>query len=219
MLALVKKDIQTNQISVHIGVFMFILITYLITLPPSFIFLISFTALALSIFINDERRSVNRFLLSMPIDKSDIVKSRYLYSMSMALYTLVMQFVIMLIFHLFSLDFLYMYSWKDIIALFGLACLMLAICIPIIYALSSFIQAMMIIYLAFIVGTYFLLNELAKAMNLTNEVIFNDLDPGFALIVERYFPTPSYWLFLIFSLLILYLSTLLSIRIFKRNDY
>jgi|SRR5690625_1392592 len=218
MFMLVRKDIQANHWSIYVGTVFFLLLTYLITLPPTIVYLLTSFAIIFSAFSYDDKVDANRYFLSMPIIKRNIVKSRYLYSISIMIGTLLIQFIMMLITQfVFEVD-LYVYSWYDILTLIGIGFLMIAVFTPILYYFSSITNAMFSIF--FLVGllTIVMMGELDKVLSFTDTIIFNDIDPGFSLIVEKYFPAPSYMIFIIFSGILLYGSLLLSIYFFKRKD-
>ncbi|HLR70061.1 MAG TPA: ABC-2 transporter permease [Pseudogracilibacillus sp.] len=218
MIRLINKDFQANNWSVYIGVIVFIFISYLVTIPPTVIFLLSTFAIVFSAYSHDDKNSVNRFLLSMPIVKEDIVKSRYVYSVTIAIGTLLIQLIMMNIISFFFETNLYMYTWQDVMTLIGMVGVMIAIFSPILYLFRSITNAMFFICFLIGVGTVLLMNELERVLPFTNTIVFNDIDAGFALLVERYFPAPAYIVFILFSSLLMYLSFLLSIYLFKQRD-
>ncbi len=218
MFMLVRKDIQANHWSIYVGSVFFLLLTYLITLPPTVVYFLTSFAIIFSAFSYDDKVEANRYLLSMPIVKEKIVKSRYFYSIVIMIGTLFIQLIMMIIMQfIFEAEF-YMYSWYDIVTLIGIGLLMIAVFTPIMYYFSSITNAMFSIF--FLVGllTMVMMGELDKVLSFTDTIIFNDIDPGFSLIVGKYFPVPSYMIFIIFSGILLYGSMLLSVYFFKRKD-
>jgi len=218
MIRLVNKDFQANNWRVYIGMIVFIFISYLVTIPPTLIFLLSTSAIVFSVYSHDDKSSVNRFLLSMPIVKKDIVKGRYLYSVTIAIGTVFIQLIMMNIISFFFETNLYMYTWQDVMTLIGMAGVMIAIFLPILYLFRSITNAMFFICFLIGVGTVLLMNELEHVLPFTNTIVFNDIDAGFVLLVDRYFPTPAYIVLILFSSLLVYLSLLLSIYLFKQRD-
>lgn len=218
MLVLLKKDLQINHWAVYGGLVMFLLLTYLVTLSPTAFYLLSVFAITFSIYTYDEKGRVNHFLVSMPIQRKDIVKSRYLYNLTVAVGILCLQLIVMMVIHfLFSLD-LYIYTWQDIVTLLGFTCLMFAIFTPFFYIVSSTTKAMLYIFILIGMGTVLLLNELDRVLSFSNSFILNDIDAGFALIVEHYFPTLSYVIFILLVSILLYSSFLISNYFFNKKD-
>lgn len=218
MLVLLKKDLQINHWAVYGGLVMFLLLTYLVTLPPTAFYLLSVFTITFSIYTYDEKGRVNHLLVSMPIRRKDIVKSRYLYSLTVAVCILCLQLIIMIVIHfLFTMN-LYIYTWQDILTLLGLTCLMFAIFTPVFYIVSSTTKAMFYILILIAVSTVILMNELDRALSFSNSFILNDIDAGFALIIENYFPTLSYVIFILLVSILLYSSFLLSNYFFNKKD-
>lgn len=219
MYILVKKDIQANHWSVYVGTFSFVLLTYLVTLPATLVLFLSVFAITFSAFSYDDTVSANRYLLSMPIVRKDIVKARYLFGIVITTGILMGQFVIMKVMQYFFHTTLYVYHWQDMLALFGITLCMIAVFIPVIYFFNSVANAMFVIFALVGLTTIIMMNELEKVLPFTDAIIFNDVDPGFRLLMERYFPYPAYLFLIIFTGLILYASVLLSVYLFKRKDF
>jgi len=219
MFILIKKDIQANHWGIYVGTIIFLLITYLITLPPTIIYLLSCFSIIFSAFSYDDKADANRYFLSMPIIKADIVKSRYLYSIVIIIGTLLIQLIIMIMTHFIFATHFYMYSWQDSITLIGIAFLMIAVFTPVMYYFHSIINAMFSILFLVGLSTMVMMGELDKVLSFTNTIIFNDIDHGFSLLVEKYFPSPAHVLFIISTSILLYLSMLLSTSLFKKKDY
>ncbi len=218
MLVLLKKDLQINHWGIYGGLVLFLSLTYLVTLPPTLLYLLSVFALTFSTYTYDEKDRVHQFLVSMPIQRKDIVKSRYLYSVTVAVGVLCLQLILMIVIHfLFSFN-LYLYTWQDIVTLLGISCLMFAIFTPIFYIVSSTTKAMFYIFILIGIGTVGLMNELDRVLSFSNSFILNDIDSGFALIIENYFPTLSYVIFILLVSILLYSSFLVSNYFFNKRD-
>lgn len=62
------------------------------------------------------------------------------------------------------------------------------------------------------------MDELVDVLNMTNTVNFNAPDPGFVLLAEKYLPYYTYVTLPLATGIMLYLSIIVSIRIFARKD-
>lgn len=218
LVTLVKKDLLLNGWETYVGMALFVLIAYVVTLPPTFIFMIAFFALVFSSFTYDDKVQVNRFLCSLPIPKKLVVQSRYAYSLLITICTLLFQFIIIKVLQPFLSDSFYVYSFRDLIVLFCIGAVFIALCIPIIYFVRKLVTALGIILVMLAVGTVVIIDQLVTVLQLDDWIIFNELDAGFVLLAEKYFPWQPYLLIVIFTSILVYLSVIVSINIFTKND-
>lgn len=218
MLAFVKKDFLTNSWSSYVGIFIFIGLTYVVTLPPTFVFIISFFGFFSSVFLYDDKNNVNRFLKSLPVEKNSIVLSRYLYSILLIIFILLMQTSVMALFSPLYAKTHYMYSFRDIIVLFCIGCTIIAVCIPIFLKLPSAQTAIGIMLVLFGIGSVFTVDALAHVLEMTESVMFNDLDAGFVMLTEKYIPFFPYVTLLLGTAILLIISIKISNTFYTNKE-
>lgn len=217
MLALVKKDFLTNSWFTYVGIFLFIGLTYVVTLPPTFVFIICFFGFFSSVFLYDDKNNVNLFLKSLPVKVKSIVLARYLYSVLLIILILLMQTGVMALFSSLYSETHYMYSLRDIIVLFCIGCIIIALCIPVFSKVRSAQTAMGIMLILFGVGSVIIVGALVNVLEMTESFYFNDLDPGFVMLTEKYLPFFPYVTLLIGTAILLTFSIHISTAFFKKK--
>lgn len=217
MLALVKKDFLTNSWFSYIGIFLFIGLTYVVNLPPTFVFIICFFGVFSSVFLYDDKNNVNLFLKSLPVKVKSIVLARYLYSVLLIILILLMQTGVMALFSSLYSKTHYMYSLRDIIVLFCIGCIIIALCIPVFSKVRSAQTAMGIMLILFGVGSVIIVGALVNVLEMTESFYFNDLDPGFVMLTEKYLPIFPYVTLLIGTAILLTFSIYISTAFFKKK--
>ncbi|MEI3613862.1 ABC-2 transporter permease [Pseudogracilibacillus sp. SO30301A] len=217
MLTLIKKDFLTNSWFAYVGIVLFIGLTYVVTLPPTFMFIITFFGFFGSIFLYDDKNNVNLFLKSLPVKMKSIVLARYLYSVLLIILILLMQTGVMALFSSLYSKTHYMYSFRDIIVLFCIGCIIIALCIPVFFKFQSAQTAMGIMLTLFGIGSFFTVDALVKVLGMTESFYFNDLDPGFVMLAEKYLPFFPYVTLLIGTAILLTFSIHISTAFFKEK--
>lgn len=219
MVALLKQHALSNTIFNYVSILLFLAVAYFIALPPIFLFLIVFLALLLSLFIFDHTGKVNRFLVSLPVPKKRVVQSRYVALLLAALLVGLYQWLIM---HLFSIIFeidYYVYGWQDIVIVFCLGSLLTSFSLPIMYYFRSTYMSISIVFIMYCTSIFFSFEPLARVLTMKDEVIFNDLDRGFKLLIEKYIPYQPYLLLMSATFILLYASIKLSERLYLKKDF
>src|SRR5690625_6879344 len=91
------------------------LVAFIMSLPASFIFVVSFFALIFSLYTYDNKNHVQRFIVSLPVSKKDIIRGRYIYSVCTVIFLLLILWVWMGLLSLSPLltDNHYVYNWRD----------------------------------------------------------------------------------------------------------
>ncbi|MEI3607345.1 ABC-2 transporter permease [Pseudogracilibacillus sp. SE30717A] len=217
MLTFVKKDFSLHRWSTYIGIAVFLFLAYFITLPSTFIFVVCLFALFLPVFYDDAEHKVNRYFISTPVKKEVILTSRYLFSVLIILMILVMQLGIMVLLEPLKGGTLYIYNWKDIFVLFCIGCTIIAISIPIITLFNSINLSFGIILALFGAGNTLLIIELFNVLHMEDEILLNDLDGGFILLVEKYLPFQPYIMLGIITAIILLASWFVTLKLFNRK--
>lgn len=216
MLALVKKDFLTNSWFSYIGIFLFIGLTYVVNLPPTFVFIICFFGVFSSVFLYDDKNNVNLFLKSLPVKVKSIILARYLYSVLLIILILLMQTGVMALFSSLYSETHYMYSLRDIIVLFCIGCIIIALSIPVFFKARSAQTAMGIILVLFGIGSFFTFSALLHVLDMT-EFYLHDLNPGFVMLTEKYLPFFPYVTLLIGTAILLTFSIHISTTFFKKK--
>ncbi|WP_226035819.1 ABC-2 transporter permease [Aquibacillus saliphilus] len=160
MLSLLKKDLVLNQRQ-FIGVSLIILITSF-SFPTAHFYIFFSCILTSNLFMSDSKNHVNRFLQSLPVSKSLIVKSRFIYIL------LETTFFILLLWGINAVAFygnaskfpweqIYLYTLNDILFVFGIVLIIQAISIPLYYKFDS---VLLVNSMQGIVGAIFLITIL-----------------------------------------------------------
>ncbi|MGM8364530.1 ABC-2 transporter permease [Virgibacillus sp. W0181] len=219
MLALLKQHVLYSSTWMYISILLFLAAAYFVTLPPIFLFLIVFLAILISLFIFDHTGKMNRYLVSLPISKKRIVQSRHVSLLLFALILLLYQWVVMIVFSaIFETDY-YVYGWRDIVTVLCLSSLIMSFSLPLLYYFQSVLFSISIILVIYFLGTFFILDPLVHVLKMDDVIIFNDLDPGFKLLVEKYIPFQPYTLLCIFTLILLFLSMKLSEQFYTKREF
>lgn len=219
MFPLIKQHFLINSLISYLMIAGLITGAYLVAIPPTFLFIITILSLAIILFFYDDKNNVNQFMISLPIAKKTMIQSRYLYIALMSVVILLFQWLIMLSFPSPPEFFRYIYDWRDMIVLLSIAYLSTAICIPIYYALRSFALATGIIAILWCLGSFFMIFPIVSALGMDDMIIFNDMDAGFVLLVEKYIPIQPYAVLIIVSLLLFYISMKISEQLLRKKDY
>lgn len=217
MFYLLKQNAQINSILSYLSIAVIVCLAYLVAIPPTFLFIVSTVAIPIFIFYYDDKNKVNRFVVSLPIEKKTLISSKYIFMFVLALTILLFQMMIMFTFSALG-NGLYMYDWRDIIVLICSASIIIAICIPIFYFIKSFMLATGIIMGGTFLGTFLIMTPLINVLGMKDVIIFNDLDPGLVLLVEKYIPFQPYFMLGVLSLIIFYLSMKLSEKLLSYKD-
>ncbi len=219
LLTFIKKDFLINKWYTYLGIAIFLFATYFVTLPPTFIFVVCFFALFFSVFSDDAKHKVHRYFVSTPVKRDVILSSRYLFSILMVLLLLLLQIGCMIVLGPLKEYNLYIYNWKDILVLFCIGCTIIAISMPIFTIFNSVEIPLGIILALFGAGNVILIIELIEVLGMDDEIIFNDLDGGFILIVEKYLPFQPYIMLGILTAIILLVSWFITRKLFNRKSF
>lgn len=220
MFYLIKQHFMLNGIFTYIFIAFMMAFFYIGTIPPYFLFGIVIIAFIITSFYYDDKSSVNRFIVSLPVSKGMLIKSRYYYTIVTALLIITFQYLVMLIVSMFFNGPHYIYQWEDIIILICLTMLMSSVILLIYYTFQSFISASVITLFGLVIGIYFLIDHLVNILDMHEDevIIFNDLDPGFPLLVETIMSLQPYVSLLVVSLVIFFVSMKGSEKMFYKKD-
>ncbi|MGM8212375.1 ABC-2 transporter permease [Virgibacillus sp. W0430] len=214
-----KQHTHYTSILMYVSILLFLVVAYVIKLPPIFLFLIVFLAIVISLFIFDYTGKMNRFLISLPVPKQRIVQSRYVALLLLALFLLFYQWGVMIFTsNIFGADY-YVYSWRDIVTVFCLSGLIISITLPILYYFQSVIVSISIVLILYFLGTFLMLDPLVHVLAMKNEIIFNELDPGFKRLVETYIPFQPYISLCVVTSFFLVSSVKLAEQFFLKKDF
>lgn len=218
MLSLLRYNFLLPTFGTWLSFFLAIPIFYSLMIPPIFIYIVFVTTIILSYFYTDQRARSTMYIASLPVKLAAIVRGRYV---SVSLISLCLLFYQwgwgVVISNLFGIG-VYVYTWKDILVLSMLAVLIVTLVTPIYYAVKSFLMATGIVLIGYFLAVFYSLKPLTDVLGMDNYVIFNELDAGFVLVVEKYVPFQPFVTLGIAVLVLLFLSIKLSERLFIKKQ-
>src|SRR5690625_1345669 len=147
MTTLIKHYYRTIDLTSAILIPLMLFIFYAMHIPPMFLFFVTVISTPIVIYYLNHKHKVDRYLVSFPVRKKDIIKSRYLFSISMSSFVLVFQVITMFICTKLLNGTQYVYSFRDIVVLLCLTVDMCAIVIPIYHIFRFFIMSMFFVAL------------------------------------------------------------------------
>ena len=219
MYSLLKKDYYTHNWVSYFSLAIGLVVFYIIHIPPVFLFTISFLSLLITLFYYDDKNKTNRFFISLPVSKKKFVRSRYVYLACLAIVLLLFQWIVALsIPNSLTIPSNYIYDWRDIIILYAIALVLISVGGFIFYALRSFLLAVSIFLLLYLIGTIALLDPLTNVLDMTEYIYFNEMDQGLVLLAEAYIPFQPFIVTIIVAFALFYISMKLVERIFSKRD-
>lgn len=223
MVNLVKQNFLILSPYAYIGIILGMMVAFLLAIPASFIFVVCFFAIVFSLYLYDDKNNVHQYIISLPVKKQDMILGRYIYSLIIALFLMLILWGWMGILSLTSLltESHYVYNWRDIIVMFSFLGLMIAIGSPILYRLSFYLSSIIIFFLIGL-GSFIYISEIMKVLGRDDAdadvILFNDMDSGLSLLAEKYIPFQPYIILIAGTFVLLYISMLLSTFIVKRSN-
>ncbi|OZU88172.1 hypothetical protein CIL03_13705 [Virgibacillus indicus] len=218
MYQFIKQDFSVNTWGTYLSLILILPISYVLFLPSVFMFIATALTIIISIFYYDDRANVNRFLISLPISAASVVKRRYQSIILFSICVILYQWVIGHVVTFFIGSEHYVYGWKDIIVLICMGAIITAVTVPFFYLFRSFILSVGCIMVLLLLESYYSLTPLVTVLEMDEVIIFNDLDPGFVMIVEEYIPYQPFLILVFASLVIFYMSMKISELLYLRND-
>lgn len=155
---------------------------------------------------------------SLPVKRASIVQGRYMSILMVSIFFILYQGLCGRILSLLFENNYYVYSWKDMLVLLCIAALIEVVAIPIYYGLSSFLMATGTLAFLYFFAIVSSLPPLTGVLGMEQEIIFNDLDPGFVLVIEKYIPFQPYVTLSLVTGILFYLSLKLSELLFVKKE-
>lgn len=219
MFSLMKKDYYVLNWLTYFSLVIGLIALYIVNIPPIFLFATFFLSLLITLFYYEDKNKTNRYIGSMPISKKKMVQSRYIFLAGIALVFLLFQWIVTLyIPQIITISDNYIYGWRDIIVLYAIALVMIAVSGMIFYLFRSFLLATCIFLLLYFISTILLLDPLVKVLGMTEYISFTDMDRGFVLLVEKYIPFQPFLVLIAAALLTFYISMKIAVWIFSRKN-
>lgn len=218
MFSFIKYHFQTIDLTSYIVIPIMLLVFYSGHIPPTFLFVITVVSLPIIIYFITQKNKIDHFLISLPVEKKTIIISRYLFTVIMAAIVLLFQMIMMFAITILFGGTQYVYSAGDIAVLLCLAMIVPAIAIPIYHLFRSFIFATTIIGILFFLSIVFTFMPLINVLGMDDIIIFNDFDPGLRMLVENIIPYQPFPILIIISIVIFYLSIIISQRLYALRD-
>src|SRR5690625_1176344 len=186
---LVKQNFLIHSPYTYIGIILGMMVAFLMAIPASFIFVVSFFALIFSLYTYDDRNHVQRFIISLPVSKKDVVRGRYLYSLFTIILLLLILWGWMGLLSLSPLltDSHYVYNWQDIVVMFAIGSFIISVSSPILFRLPFYLSTIIILSLlggAAFFYTSAMMDVLARED--ADIIIINDIDACLSLVAEKY---------------------------------
>ncbi|GAQ16458.1 accessory gene regulator protein C [Oceanobacillus picturae] len=154
---------------------------------------------------------------SLPVKRASIVQGRYVSILMVSIFFILYQGLCGRVLSLLFENNYYVYSWKDMLVLLCMAALIVAVGIPLYYGLTSFLMATGTLAFLYFFSIIFSLPSLTNVLGMEQEIIFNDLDPGLVLLVEKYIPFQTYVTLSLVTAILFYLSLKLSEQLFVKR--
>ncbi len=191
---------------------------YAVMFPLYFIFVAYVLAITVGLFFTDQREKSKLYMSSLPVNRVSIVRGRYVSILMVSICFVLYQSIWGRILSLTLENNYYVYSWKDMLVLLCIAALIEVVAIPIYYGLSSFLMATGILAFLYFLSIILTLPPLTNVLGMEHEIIFNDLDPGYVLLVEKYIPFQPYITLVLATAILFYLSLKLSELLFVKKE-
>ena len=174
-----------NYKTVFVTVALLVPIGFILSIPPFAISLgLLLPILFVGVVFSEYRTSVNRFLISLPIERSKLVISRYLSMLIVWIGIVFYQLLLGYLFDYFVPYPVFVYSWKDCLALFCLGLITLAIYVPFYYLFRSFALPTIVIFICYFTIYLLSLDALVNISGMEEEIIFNYLDTWTVPLIE-----------------------------------
>lgn len=218
MFTLIKHHFQTIDLTSSILIPSMLCLFYLAHIPPTFLLVVTVISLPIVIYLLNHKNKVDHFIISLPVDKKTIIKSRYLFTVILATIILLFQLLIMFVATTLFGGTQYVYNSNDIVTLLCLATIVPAIAIPIYHLVRSFIIATTVIGILFFLSMFFTLSQLIQVLGMEDMIYFNDLDPGLSLLVKKMIPYQPFPMLIIISIVIFHVSIFISQRLYALRD-
>lgn len=219
MMKLVKRDFSLTRPYEYVVMLSMFIIAHLISLPPYFLFTVATLSTVITMFYIDYRDHVQRFFTSLPIERKNVVWSRYVTAICTLVSFLMLQVGTMLLMKNAMPDRLYFfYDWQDIIIVFCIGVLIIACTIPFFHLFKSFYVSIIFIVFIFFTVVFQIVFRLFSIMGLEDRIELYQLDEGYQLLVEKYVPGQPYVTLLVATILLFIGSYFLSLYLFRRKE-
>ncbi|WP_047984244.1 ABC-2 transporter permease [Ornithinibacillus californiensis] len=218
MKALLIRDF-INYKNLAFAILILIPIGYITTLPPFWISLgLLLPVVVISIYFSEKRSRIDRFMISLPIRRYDILASRYITLASIWVFTVVYQFAIGHLVQNFIPYDVYTFSWKEFVALLSIGFVVLAFHIPLYSLISSFVLATSIFCALYLFSFWFMLDTLVTMSGMTTTIIFNELDRWIIPFLEKKISFLPYVVLPFLSVSIYYVSLKIVGKAFSAKE-
>ncbi|MDL4841093.1 ABC-2 transporter permease [Aquibacillus rhizosphaerae] len=161
MLFLLKRDVFLYSWSL---LFLFIVLPLLAMFQPETGILALVIGFAIHLFYYDGKSSVNRYIVSLPIKKSTVIRGRYLFILIITIVLMSVQwFVHFLFVYTNSIIEPYLFQWQDMVILLSISLILFALAIPMYYLFRSFMVVVTVQFVIFGVGAMAFSNLLLES--------------------------------------------------------
>ena len=219
MISLMKKDYFVHNWVSYSSIAIGMIALYIIHIPPIFLFTTFFLSGLITLFYYDDKNNVNRFFVSQPVSKKKMVQSRYVFLAGLAMALLLFQWLVTFYTpQVMAMSDNYVYDWRDIIILYAIALVIIAVGGLLFYGIPSFLLATGVFIFLYLICTILLLDPLVHVLGMTEFIYFNEMDRGFILLAEKYIPFQPYLILIVAASAFLYISMKLTEWIFSNRQ-
>lgn len=220
MISLIKKDLMLARPWEYIVLASVIIMMQLTRFSPEVFAIVIFIVLTITLFFYDHYYKMNRYVGSLPINKSTVIISRYISSFIFVIAILGLQYVTVNIASIFSASY-YLYTLSDLLILICLATIIISIIMPIYHIFKSFYVASVVNFSFFMIaGIGFMYLSSEKVIDETGDTIFTVTFTQLSLLdtIKLYIKTELFGIIGLLVLSLLIISYLFSVFIYKRKN-
>ncbi|WP_407271687.1 ABC-2 transporter permease [Radiobacillus sp. PE A8.2] len=162
MLALLKREYHSNKGAII--TILLVTVLFSVYVQQELVLIIGMLGLAISLFYDENKAKVTRFVASLPVEKNMIVRSRYAYILFMTSIILCLQWVIaVLLKNNPWINQPHVFTWTEAIIILSASILVSAICLPVYYWFRSFNLASFIVLILCVTSNIFIVDALLTA--------------------------------------------------------
>ncbi|RLL46746.1 hypothetical protein D8M04_05960 [Oceanobacillus piezotolerans] len=220
MLHFIKRDFLLTWSSWALITLLLIPVGYITYIPPTFILLLIFSSVLFGSFFYDQKATIHRTNISLPLRRTAIVMSRYVFFLLFTVIVVLLQWgVISMMDAWIPTPNYYVYGFKDFITVTCLFLLLIAVFAPMYYLIRNPHITFSVYLIILFLLQFILLSLLTDVLGMTNYVSFNEIDQGFVLLVEKYIPFQPYLILVILSIGLYIVSLKISEKIFSKQSH
>lgn len=219
MLQLINSNfLNYKKLSMLPVLFLIPLAYWSIYMPVTTIVFLIFPAVISDIYFYENKARCNRFFISLPVSVRSIVQAKYLSFLLLLMIIVLYQWLIASGIDIVAGKTDNTYQWEYVLIGLSLGIILTSFIIPLYYVFRSFFTAFSVMIIIVFIFVFVSLDPLVTVLGMEDYIVFNDLDKGFPILIEAYFPFFPYVTLLIGTGIIYYISSQLSVALLSRQD-